>query len=129
MVGSRIYDIKQMLSDIEKKLNAIQEENDENISEIINIETSDRYCIGSLLYSYGKVYNIIFNSENYEQAIRGLEKIRLNEDYEHIDEEIFHYENVLIEKLKKGISYNCVQLDLEQEIFDTYINDILIHRL
>ena len=82
-----------------------------------------------MLYSYGKVYNIIFNSENYEQAIRGLEKIRRDEDFEHIDEEIRHYENVLFEKLKKGISYNCIQLDLEQEIFDKYINDILINRL
>ena len=129
MVGSRINDIKLMLSDIEKKLNAIQEENDENINDIINIETSSRYCMGSLLYSYGKVYNIIFNSENYEQAISRLEKIRLNEEFERIDEEIQHFENVLIDKLRKGISYNCVQLDLEQEIFDTYINDILINRL
>lgn len=129
MINSRVYDIKIMLSDIEKKLNAIQEESDENISEIINIETSSRYCMGSLLYSYGKVYNIIFNSENYEQAISRLEKIRLNEEFEHIDEEIQHFENVLIDKLRKGISYNCVQLDLEQEIFDTHINDILIHRL
>lgn len=129
MIGSRVNDIKTMLSDIEKKLNAIQEESDENISEIINIETSSRYCMGSLLYSYGKVYNIIFNSENYEQAISRLEKIRLNEEYEYINEEIQHFENVLIDKLRKGISYNCVQLDLEQEIFDTHINDILINRL
>ena len=97
MIGSRVNDIKTMLSDIEKKLNAIQEESDENISEIINIETSSRYCMGSLLYSYGKVYNIIFNSENYEQAISRLEKIRLNEEYEYINEEILHFENVLID--------------------------------
>jgi len=121
--------IESYVKEIEQKLKRIEEENKENIDEIINIQTSNRYCIGSLLYSYGKVYNIIFNSENYEQAISRLEKIRLNEDFEHIDEEIRHYENVLFEKLKKGISYSCVQLDLEQEIFDKYINDILINRL
>ena len=121
--------IESYVKEIEQKLKRIEEENKENIDEIINIQTSNRYCIGSLLYSYGKVYNIIFNSENYEQAISRLEKIRLNEDFEHIDEEIRHYENVLFEKLKKGISYNCIQLDLEQEIFDKYINDILINRL
>ena len=121
--------IESYVKEIEQKLKRIEEENKENIDEIINIQTSNRYCVGSLLYSYGKVYNIIFNSENYEQAIQRLEKIRLNEDFEHIDEEIRHYENVLFEKLKKGISYNCIQLDLEQEIFDKYINDILINRL
>ena len=121
--------IESYVKEIEQKLKRIEEENKENIDEIINIQTSNRYCVGSLLYSYGKVYNIIFNSENYEQAIQRLEKIRLNEDFEHIDEEIRHYENVLFEKLKKGTSYNCIQLDLEQEIFDKYINDILINRL
>lgn len=121
--------IESYVKEIEEKLERIKQESKENIDEIINIETSNRYCVGSLLYSYGKVYNIIFNSENYEQAIRGLEKIRRDEDFEHIDEEIRHYENVLFEKLKKGISYNCIQLDLEQEIFDKYINDILINRL
>ena len=121
--------IENYVKEIEQKLKRIEEENKENIEEIINMQTSNRYCVGSLLYSYGKVYNIIFNSENYEQAIQRLEKIRLNEDFEHIDEEIRHYENVLFEKLKKGISYNCIQLDLEQEIFDKYINDILINRL
>lgn len=121
--------IESYVKEIEQKLKRIEEENKENIDEIINMQTSNRYCVGSLLYSYGKVYNIIFNSENYEQAIQRLEKIRLNEDFEHIDEEIRHYENVLFEKLKKGISYNCIQLDLEQEIFDKYINDILINRL
>lgn len=121
--------IESYVKEIEQKLKRIEEENKENIDEIINMQTSNRYCAGSLLYSYGKVYNIIFNSENYEQAIQRLEKIRLNEDFEHIDEEIRHYENVLFEKLKKGISYNCIQLDLEQEIFDKYINDILINRL
>ena len=121
--------IESCVKEIEQKLKRIEEENKENIDELINIQTSNRYCVGSLLYSYGKVYNIIFNSENYEQAIQRLEKIRLNEDFEHIDEEIRHYENVLFEKLKKGISYNCIQLDLEQEIFDKYINDILINRL
>jgi len=121
--------IENYVKEIEQKLKRIEEENKENIDELINIQTSNRYCIGSLLYSYGKVYNIIFNSESYEQAIQRLEKIRLNEDFEHIDEEIRHYENVLFEKLKKGISYNCIQLDLEQEIFDKYINDILINRL
>ena len=129
MVGSRIYDIKQMLSDIEKKLNAIQEENDENISEIINIETSDRYCIGSLLYSYGKVYNIIFNSENYEQAISRLEKIRLNEEFEHIDEEIQHFENVLIKDLKSGKRYFDAQLDLEEILEHEYIFDTILKTL
>lgn len=121
--------IESYVKEIEQKLKRIEEENKENIDEIINMQTSNRYCVGSLLYSYGKVYNIIFNSESYEQAIQRLEKIRLNEDFEHIDEEIRHYENVLFEKLKKGIAYNCIQLDLEQEIFDKYINDILINRL
>lgn len=129
MIGSRVNDIKTMLSDIEKKLNAIQEESDENISEIINIETSSRYCIGSLLYSYGKVYNIIFNSENYEQAIRGLEKLRLNENFENIDEEIQHFENVLINDLKKGRKYFDSQLDLEDTLEHEHIFDIMLKRL
>lgn len=129
MVGSRINDIKTMLSDIEKKLNAIQEENDENINDIINIETSNRYCIGSLLYSYGKVYKIIFNSENYEQAISQLEKIRLNEEYEHIDEEIQHFENVLIRDLKSGKRYFDAQLDLEETLEHEHIFDTILKTL
>lgn len=129
MIGSRVNDIKTMLSDIEKKLNAIQEESDENISEIINIETSSRYCMGSLLYSYGKVYNIIFNSENYEQAISRLEKIRLNEEFEHIDEEIQHFENVLIKDLKSGKRYFDAQLDLEEILEHEYIFDTILKTL
>ena len=129
MVGSRINDIKTMLSDIDKKLNAIQEENDENINDIINIETSSRYCIGSLLYSYGKVYNIIFNSENYEQAISRLEKIRLNEEFEHIDEEIQHFENVLIRDLKSGRKYFDAQLDLEDTLEHEHIFDTILKTL
>ena len=129
MVGSRINDIKLMLSDIEKKLNAIQEENDENINDIINIETSSRYCIGSLLYSYGKVYKIIFDSENYEQAILRLEKLRLNDEFEHIDEEIQHFENVLIRDLKSGRKYFDAQLDLEDTLQHEHIFEIILRNL
>lgn len=121
--------IESYVKEIEQKLKRIEEENKENIEEIINIETSDRYCIGSLLYNFGKVYNIIFNSENYEQAIRGLEKIRLNEDFENIDEEIQHFENILINDLKKGRKYFDSQLDLEDTLEHEHIFEIMLKRL
>jgi len=121
--------IESYVKEIEQKLKRIEEENKENIDEIINMQTSNRYCVGSLLYSYGKVYNIIFNSENYEQAIQRLEKIRLNEDFEHIDEEIQHFENVLINDLKKGRKYFDSQLDLEDTLEHEHIFDIMLKRL
>ena len=121
--------IESYVKESEQRLELIKKEDKENINQIIDIETSSRYCIGSLLYSFGKVYEVVFHSENYEQAIRGLEKIRLNEDYEHIDEEIQHFENVLINDLKKGRKYFDSQLDLEETIEHEHIFEIILKRL
>ena len=126
MIGNYIEEIK-------KNLDLIQKENKENIDNLIHYETSAMYGVGSLLYMYGKLYKIVFNSESFDQVIQELEKLQnytLNSGYDFgsISEEIQTIQNLFIKSLKSVKNsqatqsvFEDIKLDIEFKIEHEYI--------
>lgn len=129
MVGSKINDIKTMLSDIEKKLNAIQEENDENIQELINYSTSTELCVGGTLCRYGELYKLVFKAESYDDIIPKLENLFYKDKFENYEELIEEIQRTFIEGLRTGLRFENIQEEICFKIEDEYIFDVILNSL
>lgn len=105
--------IKEYVEQINKLLNKIQEEDNENIEEIINFSTSTEVNVGGVLCRYGEIYKLIFYSKSYDEVIQKLEKLYLLAKYECYEDDIEKIQNMFIEGIKKDKPF---ELDVKNEV-------------
>lgn len=122
--------VETYIKEIEERLQKIQKENEENINQIIDIETSTDYCVGNRLVAYGRLYKTIFYSKSYEEVIQKLEslkKIDIFFDNDEFYDNLIEIQNTFIEDMKEGVDFDYNSKEnalstLEHEyIFDTIL--------
>lgn len=121
--------IESYVKEIEQKLELIKKENEENINQLINIETSTEYGIGNMLVAYGRIYKVIFNATSYEDCVQELEKLKKNDvlfDCDTFYDELNKIEDMIIDKMKKGLYFTITQLDVETTIEHELIFDTIL---
>lgn len=121
--------IESYVKEIEQKLELIKKENEENINQIINIETSTDYCVGNRLVAYGRLYKTIFYSKNYEEVIQKLESLKKIDifDNDEFYDNLIEIQNTFIEDMKEGVGFdynskeNALSILEHEYIFDTIL--------
>lgn len=122
--------VETYIKEIEERLQKIQKESEENISRIIDIETSTDYCVGSQLVAYGRIYKVVFKATSYEEAIRNLEKLKTSSLFE-VDtyyDTLVYIQNKLIDNMKKGTKFEYdSQMEICMEIENNLIMDTVLN--
>lgn len=124
--------IEEYVKEIEKTLVKIKEENNENINQLIAIETSGDYAIGNMLCAYGRIYKAIFYSKSYEECVQKLEKLKRTDafDVDNVYDVLCNIEDGLIEKMKKGVRFDTdAQMDAEDTLEHEYIFETILKQL
>lgn len=121
--------IEEYTKQINKLLNKIQEENNENIEELINYKTSTELCIGGMLCRYGELYNLVLNSESLDEILQRLEYLFKLAKFDMYVEEIAKLQEWTFNFIKGGCNFLVGRETLLTKIKEEYILNTITSKL
>lgn len=121
--------IEEYTKQINKLLEKINEESKENASDLINLATSTEYNIGGVLCRYGELYNLVLNSESFDEILQQLDKLFYLAKFEMYEEEIAKLQEWTFNFIKGGCNFLVGRETLLTKIKEEYILNTITSKL
>lgn len=121
--------IETYIKQINDLLKKIQEEYNENTTDLVNYTTSTEYNVGGMLCRYGELYKLVLKSTCYDDIIPKLENLFYEEGFEIYDELIEEIQHSFIEGLRTGLRFVNIQNEVCSKLEHDYILDTILKSL
>lgn len=113
--------IETYIKQINDLLKKIQEEDNENITDLVNYATSTEYNVGGVLCRYGEIYKLVLDSESFDEILQRLEELFELEKFETYEEELTKLQELTFNYIKGGCDFLVGREKLLITIREEYI--------